>query len=368
MGGRKLSYSRVAITLAAVIAVIFGIDYFRRNTSSTAEDSDEPFSETYSVIQTTIVSQGEGSEIHPPEQEIDLNMYTTTDKSYNDICIGELTLINKTYKSTFPDISSELSVFPYRTERKYRVTDYVDLKLNQTVVDAVESMLFDFYDATSCHDITVTAGYRDEAKQEEALATGYSKDESGVSEHHTGYAVDFKVVTDDMQISVLENTGIFSWIYENSYRYGLIQRYTEDKAYITDMLARSYHFRYVGIPHATYMHENDLCLEEYIDMLKSYRFGEQHLEITAGMSTYEVYYTEAHDEGNTKIYVPKNREYSISGNNIDGFIVTALKSTLSSVVPMEVTDVTADISDSTSVPAQSESTVQTTYTETTALY
>lgn len=325
MGNRKVSYARITITLIVLIAAILGIDYLRRNFSSTSDsDNSEPFSETYSLIETTSVNtdseSGESQNI-----QIDMNAYTSIEKSYDSIAIGELAVVSKTHKSTFPDIESELITFPYRTERTYRVTDYVDLKVYESVVEAVESMLGDFYAETGNHDVTITAGYRDEAKQNEALATNYSKDEAGTSEHHTGYAVDFKVVTDDMKISTLENSGIFSWIYENSYKYGLVQRYTEEKAYVTDVLARSYHFRYVGIPHAYYMHENNLCLEEYIDLIKEYTFDTKHLEINTDTSAYEVYYIQSEESGNTKVYVPKNSEYSISGNNIDGFIVTVLK-------------------------------------------
>ncbi len=338
MARRRLSYSRIIITLAVLIAVILGTDYFRRKTSSTSDDTGEPFSETYSILETTVVSENENGETESQKQEINLEMYTALDMSYNDICKGELALVNKTYKSAYPDIESELITFPYRKERKYRVTDYVELKLFPNVIDAVENMLFDFYDETSCHDVTITAGYRNEEKQSEAYNTSYSKDEAGVSEHHTGYALDLKIVTDDMKISFLENKEPFSWIYQNSYKYGIIQRYTEEKAYLTDILARSYHFRYVGVPHAYYMHENDICLEEYIDQLKSYGFGEQHLEINAGSSVYEVYYVQAREEGVTKVHVPKNSEYSVSGNNVDGFIVTVVKKQLSSVVTMTVTD------------------------------
>ena len=325
MGNRKISYSRLSITLIVIIAAIAGADYLRRNFSSISDsDNSEPFADSYSLIETTTAGSYDESN-NEPEISIDFNQYNTIDKSYDSIALGELTVVSKAHKSSLPDIESELVTFPYRTERTYRVTDYVELKVYESVVEAVENMLGDFCAETANHDVTITAGYRNETKQQEALASGYSKDDSGASEHHTGYAVDFKVVTDDKKISVLENSGIFSWIYENSYKYGLVQRYTEDKAYLTDVLARSYHFRYVGIPHAYYMHENNLCLEEYIDLLKNYEFDKKHLEINTDSYAYEVYYIHAETEGSTKVYVPKNSEYSISGNNIDGFIVTVLK-------------------------------------------
>ncbi|MGN0606069.1 MAG: M15 family metallopeptidase [Oscillospiraceae bacterium] len=328
MANRKISYPRIIITLIGLILAILCIDYLRRNFASMSDtENQEPFSSSYSVMETEPVidhhNSGEADEVYT---EIDTNMYKPISLSYDLIHKGELSLVNKTHPSTFPDMESELTTFTFKPERKYRVTDYVNLKLCETVVYAVDSMLSDFYDATGCYDVTVTSGYRDEEKQNEMIETKYSKDTVGLSEHHTGYAVDFKVVTDDMKISVLENTGVFSWIYENSYKYGLVQRYTEDKAYATDILARSYHFRYVGIPHAWYMHECNLCLEEYLELLKSYTFDTKHLEITAGGSAYEVYYIQAENDGDTSVYVPKNSEYYVSGNNTDGFIVTVLKS------------------------------------------
>lgn len=342
MGGRKVSYARIVITLVAAIAAILCIDYLRRNFTSISEsENSEPFAESYSLIETTSANPDDDVQDYIPEVHIDMDMYVPVEMSYENVSKGELALVSKSHKSTFPDIEDELITFPYRTERTYRVTDYFELKLYESAVEAIENMLGDFYNETDCHDVTISSGYRNEEKQNELIQTGYTKDEAGSSEHHTGYAFDFKVVTDDMKISNLENKDIFSWIYENCYRYGIVQRYTEDKAYVTDMLARSYHFRYVGIPHAYYMHENNLCLEEYIELLQDYSFDKKHLEINTGRSLYEVYYVKA-QEGTTSVYVPKNSEYSVSGNNIDGFIVTVLKS--NNVSSGAVTSVSDEVS------------------------
>ena len=70
------------------------------------------------------------------------------------------------------------------------------------------------------------------------------------------------------------------------------------------------------------MKQNNLCLEEYIDFLKQYTFTKAHLQIKSfDEVSYDVYYVPA-TEGKTKIPVPKNNDYSISGNNVDGFIIT----------------------------------------------
>ena len=60
------------------------------------------------------------------------------------------------------------------------------------------------------------------------------------------------------------------------------------------------------------------CLEEYIDYLKGFPFEGDHLTITCGTGSYEVWYT----EGTEAVYLPDSGAYSISGNNVDGVIVT----------------------------------------------
>lgn len=50
---------------------------------------------------------------------------------------------------------------------------------------------------------------------------------------------------------------------ENSYRYGWIVRYPQGKEDVTQYIYEPWHYRYVGVPLATYLHANDLTLEEY---------------------------------------------------------------------------------------------------------
>ena len=94
-------------------------------------------------------------------------------------------------------------------------------------------------------------------------------------------------------------------------------RYRGDKQAITGIADEPWHFRYVGLPHAAEMVEQDLCLEEYIDYLRGFTFEGEHLTIECGAGTYEVWY-----EKGTETYLPDSGEYWVSGNNIDGVIVT----------------------------------------------
>ena len=53
------------------------------------------------------------------------------------------------------------------------------------------------------------------------------------------------------------------WMAEHCHEYGFILRYPADKEEITEINYEPWHMRYVGIPAATYIMENGLCLEEF---------------------------------------------------------------------------------------------------------
>lgn len=86
------------------------------------------------------------------------------------------------------------------------------------------------------------------------------------SEHHLGIAVDFWI---DGAINELDPSikQMSTWLQNNAYQYGFIQRYQSDRKNITKYNVNNFHYRYVGKEHATYMYENNLCLEEYVEML-----------------------------------------------------------------------------------------------------
>ena len=111
--------------------------------------------------------------------------------------------------------------------------------------------------------------------------------------------------------------GEYGWFAEHCFEYGFIRRYPPDKVDITKISYEPWHFRYVGQPHAKIMDSLDLCLEEYIDFLRAYPFDGEHYIYELGEYTYELYYIEG-----CEISLPKYKNSTLSGNNVDGFIVT----------------------------------------------
>ena len=88
--------------------------------------------------------------------------------------------------------------------------------------------------------------------------------EPGYSEHHLGLAFDIN----KKGASTFKGTKQSEWLNEHCWEYGFIIRYTEKKEKITGFEAEPWHIRYVGIEHALYMRDHDLCLEEYIQGLE----------------------------------------------------------------------------------------------------
>lgn len=85
------------------------------------------------------------------------------------------------------------------------------------------------------------------------------------SEHQTGLAVDII----DSGYTVLDEaqaiTGTQQWLMKNSWRYGFILRYPEDKSETTGIIYEPWHYRYVGRESAEGIYESGLCLEEWLE-------------------------------------------------------------------------------------------------------
>ncbi|MGN0345813.1 MAG: D-alanyl-D-alanine carboxypeptidase family protein [Lachnospiraceae bacterium] len=87
----------------------------------------------------------------------------------------------------------------------------------------------------------------------------------GHSEHQSGYSFDLNTIT-DKQGTTAESV----WVAEHAHEYGFIVRFPAGKEEYTGYLYEPWHLRYVGIELATYLYENNLCLEEYFDIPSEY--------------------------------------------------------------------------------------------------
>ena len=105
---------------------------------------------------------------------------------------------------------------------------------------------------------------------------------------------------------------------------------------MTGIANEPWHFRYVGVPHAYICTVKNWCLEEYVENVKAYTAEGTMLRVTAagevtevraadGLPTSDgwlVYYAPKTYGTETSVKVPRGSDYEISGNNVDGYIVT----------------------------------------------
>lgn len=87
----------------------------------------------------------------------------------------------------------------------------------------------------------------------------------GASEHQTGLCCDMHNIPSADTAFASQQAA--DWLKENSYKFGFILRYPEDKTDITGISFEPWHFRFVGRFHATRIHELGMCLEEYMAYL-----------------------------------------------------------------------------------------------------
>lgn len=248
--------------------------------------------------------------------------YTTVPVNSSDAYSGNLVVVNSNHIYQFPaDDTDIVTLYDHISTEYYSVSDLV-ISLDAEVIEHLNSLMQDFAETQYNTDIFIIGGYRSAEEQNQKYNNGTSYTVGGFSDYHTGRSFDMGVFPQDGSSSgYYSPTGVYSWIDEHASDYGFVLRYPEGKENITGEKARTQTYRYVGVPHSTYMKQNNLCLEEYIEKIKSYTTNKP-LEISSGTDLYKVYYVSADYDDTTDIGVPKNSEYEISGNNEDGFIVT----------------------------------------------
>ena len=171
------------------------------------------------------------------------------------------------------------------------------IELENAVCEAVISMI-DAMRKDGIDNVSITSAYRTYeyqeklfkgyiAKEKEAHPT-WSNDEAraevltysaapGTSEHQTGLCVD--LFTNEMEglynygseteknpyDKGFAETEAFEWLKEHAHEYGFILRFPENKTDITGYSYESWHYRYVGVEHATKIHDKGITLEEYLE-------------------------------------------------------------------------------------------------------
>ncbi len=325
----KIRYDRivaallgVAVLIVVMVSCVKAISGDKDSDKKSSKKASSTGSSETSIVDNLDTSSKGGTSGTAGSTAAESVQYTTEQYLPTDVGQGDLILVNSEHPYSFTEGDTELvTLYDHFKSDYYNVSDYV-VKLDSDTLSHLDAMMEAFYNAQHNTDIYIIGGYRTIEEQNARYANGDSKFNGGFTDYHTGRTFDMGIFpTDGSNAGYYSATGIYSWIDENAASYGFVVRFPSGKETSTGEESRTYTYRYVGAPHATYMKQNNLCLEEYIEQIKSYT-NEKPLEINVGDKLYGVYYVPANAEGNTDVPVPAGLTYQVSGNNVDGFVVT----------------------------------------------
>ncbi|MBE6600538.1 MAG: D-alanyl-D-alanine carboxypeptidase family protein [Ruminococcaceae bacterium] len=260
--------------------------------------------------------------------------YIEESYSSDDVHKGDLILVKEGYKYSFPSDDDIVQILANKN------SSYIVRNGNQTLdantLEQFNKFMIALEADTGFSDVQIYNGYRSYETQRDKYEGYEDEVKAGYSEHHTGTAFDINIyVSANYFKKLTDNPEVYNYIISNAHKYGFIDRYPDAKKDITGVehdftmkeTSRPTHLRYVGYAHAYYMSQNDLCLEEYLDELRTnYSYEGKHLNFVGDNgNTYEVYYVASSAE-QTKVPVPTNYDYTVSGDNMNGFIVTVCTS------------------------------------------
>lgn len=238
------------------------LDYFKEENLDRYIKYD--FIDTKSVYDTTILKE----KYNYADTVTFVNAYLDKDYYSNDIPLSK-------------DKASKLDVIVnkyYKLDKDYEPEDLTIInskfasgtqKLRKEAADKFEEMASDMLK----ENLKIYAGstYRSYSYQEGLYNRYVKKDgfkeaetysaRAGYSEHQLGLAVD---IVNGKWNYLSEGDKEYTWLINNSYKYGFILRYPHESEYITGYVFEDWHFRYLGIELATKVHESKLTYDEYI--------------------------------------------------------------------------------------------------------
>lgn len=309
-----LFLAAILIALAAIVFLLVRFVILPMLSSA----GDDPSDSSSSSESTSQISALDGDHLIEVAQE--------------QIKQGDLILVNRNNSFDFDlNVPNLISIYDFKTS-SYKVKD-TNVSVATHLQESMNQMLDAFYANTNITDLVIISGHRTSAVQqalfqqeveqqgnEEVAATWVAR--PGTSEHHTGLAIDFGIFRTDGTGDNFTGEGDYGWINENCHKYGFILRYEESKSELTGISYEPWHFRYIGKAHAAKVVELGYCYEEYMEYIKAFTYEKQLTITDVDGQNYTAYYVPAESSGNTMVPVPQDGNYSISGNNVDGFIVT----------------------------------------------
>lgn len=322
MAKRQLRWGRVFLAMFGLSVSIFAVDGLRRDLTETKNNItiegdfvEKTSAETADVINkdNSVVLGNNGVQSSTVFEGVQNLGYSELSVPPSKLNSGALVIINNEYPADGNTSSGMVGLLKNKSEYYSLINE--SIKLNQEAADALNEMMAAYNKATGLSDFIVY-GTNDTFTGEGSLCPEY------FPESVTGKTIDLAVLAYGLPIE-FDGKDAEGWIIDNCHNYGYIVRYPQGKEMTTGHDYCPWHLRYVGQPHAALMNEMGLCLEEYIEFLKNYTYGNA-LIYSFNDVEYEVYTSEAVGE-TASTRVPISGNYTISGDNIGTYIITVEK-------------------------------------------
>ena len=319
---RQLRWSRVFLAMCGLSLTIFAADGLRRDLTEPKNEItvDGDFVEKNSTVNTdmtqienSVVLGNNGIQSTTVFEGVQNLGYSELSVPPSKLNSGALVIINDEYSADGSAPSGLVSLLKNKSEDYSLINE--SIKLNQEAADALNSMMAAYREETGLTDFVIY-GTNDTFTGEGSLCPEY------FPESVTGNTIDLAVIAYGSPVP-FDGKDAEAWIIDNCYDYGYIVRYPQGKEMTTGHEFCPWHLRYVGKPHSALMKEMGLCLEEYVEFLKNYTYGNA-LIYSFDDVKYEIYTSEAVGE-TASARVPISGNYSISGDNIDTYIITVEK-------------------------------------------
>ncbi|MFZ2151108.1 MAG: D-alanyl-D-alanine carboxypeptidase family protein [Candidatus Absconditicoccaceae bacterium] len=259
------SKNRFSIGLS-VIGIFIGIFFyiFRQNYANAQKDFGSQLDsdlndQSENTLDFGIVSNISGI-VNQSKKKYKATFDLKSDGSFQRYLNDSNPFSDPTYKPL--DLSPIISNFTYNKSSKF--------SLRSSAGIAFADMAWAFRDHfNKSNKLYIVSAYRSYGFQNSLLKNGCEKKrcaEPGSSEHQAGLAVDISVASKNGKtIQMTTGSDYYNRMDQNAYKYGFHNTYKKGVE-IDGKMAEHRHRRFVGIPFATYLHDNDLTIAEYFIM------------------------------------------------------------------------------------------------------
>ncbi|MDO4595072.1 MAG: M15 family metallopeptidase [Tissierellia bacterium] len=221
----------------------------------------------YIITKTTMdcyLKPDEDSKVYQTVDENEYLQYYGSENNYAKVKIKDQFYYVKNFGLSKLEDSNELKVIGgiLVVNDKYSMPDDFNPEVDPMAKSALNAMISDM--KRNDLNINIASDVRSYDLEKKLFdKEDVDSEQAGHSEHQTGLAFDL-YTKGDKYSDQFRQTKEYNWLKNNSYKYGFIERYPEDKQKITGHKPLCWHFRFVGVENAIEMYENDLCLEEYL--------------------------------------------------------------------------------------------------------